>query len=65
MTENKKITAHGKEGILAEGATHGIDKDRNGENSLPGKAYEGMERDKDYGPATGVSDPNAGPEPAE
>lgn len=64
MAENKKINAYGKDGILAEGAGHGVDRDTPNETN-PGEAYAGMERDEKYGPATGVSDPDAGPEPAE
>jgi hypothetical protein len=60
---NKYIEAHGKKGILAEGAEHGVRAE--GKTSQPGQEYSGIEDDKEYGPATSVSDPDAGPEPAE
>ena len=63
MSDNKYIEKNGKKGILAENAGHGRDVDTPHEVN-PGEAYEGMERDEKYGPATGVSDPDAGPEPA-
>lgn len=61
---NKYIEKHGKKGILAENAGHGRDVDTPNETN-PGGSYAGMEKDEKYGPATGVSDPNAGPKPAE
>lgn len=62
MSENKKINAYGKDGILAENAEHGVRPE--GKTSRAGEVYAGMGEDRKYGPATGVNDPDAGPEPA-